>query len=129
MRSLIPRQHVSAGLVGTSGESPLLLPPPLLHLLLYPLIPTFLQLSPLLHSSFSPTTLLPPPYSASSLCIPLSPSPPLSVILISSKTSFPELWELADSEGHHQTLTDSSRHKQLVGVGMLAALQFQTRSF
>lgn len=105
MRSLIPRQHVSVGLGGTSGETPLLAP-------FLSFNPHFLQLFPLLHSSFSPSTLLPPPLPPP-LLIPL---PPLSVILISSKTSFPGLWELADSEGHCQTLTDSSHHKQLVGV-------------
>lgn len=121
MRSLIPRQHVSAGLAGTSGESSTLCssPPPLsfnphFFFCSYPLSSIRLpHLQPFSLPSHTSASLFPPP----------------SVILISSKTSFPRLWELADSGGHHRTLTDSSRHKQLVGVGVLAALQFQARSF
>lgn len=55
------------------------------------------------------SSLLPHSTSSTFLHIPVS-SP--SVILISSETSFPLLWELADSEGHHPTLIDSSSHKQ-----------------
>lgn len=91
--------------------------PPSLHLSLYPLTPFSADIFSL------PSSLSPPPLYR--LCTSLFP--PLSVILISSKTSFPELWQLADSEGHCQT--DSSHHKQLVGVGLPAALQFQTNSF
>lgn len=125
MRSLIPRQHVSAGLVGTSGESstpsssPPPPPPPSFNPHFFAAVPS----PPFVFLTYNPSP-------APLLCLlSLHPPPLLSVILISSKTSFPELWELADSEGHHQTLTDSSRHKQLVGVGVLAAIQFQTRSF
>ncbi len=91
-------------------SSPLFCRDPLFYIRLPHLQPFSLPLTP------------PPPLSTSLL-------PPLSVILISSKTSFPWLWELAHRGGHHRTPTDSSHHKQLVGVGMLAALQFQARSF
>lgn len=96
----------------------LLLPPPLTPTFFsHPLSSIRLSHLPPFSPSLPP---LPPPFT--------SLFPPLSVIL-TSKTYFPGLWELADTEGHRQTLTDSSHHKQLVGVGMLAALQFQTRSF
>lgn len=100
-----------------------LLPPPL-HLFLYPLTPFLADILslPCVFLTFHPFLSPPPLYP---LCTSLFPL--LSVILIFSKTSFPELWELADSEGHCQT--DSSHHKQLVGVGMPTALHFQTSSF
>lgn len=63
--------------------------------------------------------------SASSLLLLLA----LPVVLIFSKPSFPKLWELAESDGHHWTHTDSTSHKQPLGAGVLAALQFQTRCF